>query len=156
ALEQAIGTAIEVVRRHNVVAGRQRLEQCVGGSKPRREADPVPPALEGSQVALERESGRVVGAGVLVALVPPERLLGVGRGLIDRHHNGAGGGIGLLAGVDCPGAEPRALRERGVAAHHSLAAMNWSMSKRVRMPTTEPLSRTSTAGLRLASSCVTR
>src|SRR5207244_2958499 len=56
-------------------------------------------ALERRDVALERFAGRVAGAGVLVAFVLPEALLDVGRGLIDRRHDGAGEGVGNVSGV---------------------------------------------------------
>ncbi len=44
---------------------------------------------------------------VLEALVLAERLLHVGRRLVDRRDDGAGRRIGLLAGVEADGAEPR-------------------------------------------------
>src|SRR5206468_3182178 len=110
---------------------------------------------ERGQVPLQGEARGVVRAGVLVALVMAERLLRIGRGLIDRHDDRAGGGVGLLPGVDGAGAEAGLGTQRRFAAHHSPPAMNCSMSKRVRIPITVPFSRTSTAGLREARRRVT-
>ena len=62
-------------------------------------------ALDRGDVGLERRARRVLRARVLVSLVPAELLLHVGRGLEDRRDDGAGGRIGLLAGVDADGGE---------------------------------------------------
>ena len=111
-----------------MVTGRERLEQGAGGREAGGEAEAVLAAFERSEVALEREARRVMRARVLVALILAERLLGVCRGLVDRHHHRAGGGIGILPGVDRAGSESGVGRQGRVAAHHSPPAMNWSMS----------------------------
>src|ERR687886_276565 len=47
-------------------------------------------------------AGGVAGAGVLVALVDADGLLGEGGGLVDRDDHGAGGRVGWLPGMNCP------------------------------------------------------
>src|SRR5439155_7875616 len=108
--------------------------------------------LERGEVAFERRPGDVVRAGVLEALVPAERLLRVRARLVDRGHDRARRGVGVLARVHGLGADPGLrLHDR----HDSPPTMNCSMSKRVRMPRTAPSLFTSTAELRDASSRVT-
>ena len=75
-------------------------------------------ALEHGEVLLERGAGRILRARVLVALVLAERLLDVGRGLVDRDGDGARRGIRLVARVDAVGREspwlaPHPIRPRG-------------------------------------------
>ena len=55
-----------------------------------------------------REAGGIVRSAVFEALVFPELVLHVGRGLVDRRDDRAGRGIRLLAGVEADGAETRA------------------------------------------------
>src|SRR5689334_2900518 len=62
-------------------------------------------AFERRDVPLECLARRVAGAGVLVALMLPEALLDVGRGLIDRRHDGAGEGVGDVSGVHGAGCQ---------------------------------------------------
>src|SRR5262245_47870118 len=114
------------------------------------------PAFEPGEVALERLPRRVVRARVLETFVVTERFLVIRRRLIDRLCHRAGRRIGRLAAMDRARAEAGLRTECGVAGHHSPPAMNCNMSKRVRMPDTAPLSRTSTAALREASRRVTR
>ena len=59
--------------------------------------------FEGCQISLQRVASGIAGTGVFEALVLTELLLDVGRGLEDRRHDGASGGIGLLARVDGAG-----------------------------------------------------
>ncbi len=64
----------------------------------------VPSALEAGQRLLQRGPGRVAGAGVVVATPGlTDHVLGVGRCLVDRYHDGTGQRIGLLAGMDGTG-----------------------------------------------------
>src|SRR5262249_27842325 len=57
-------------------------------------------AFEIGDAALECHARRVLGAGVIVALVHAGALLDVSGGGVDRHHDGAGRRVGLLPGVD--------------------------------------------------------
>jgi len=74
-------------------------------AEPGGEGDAVLGALERRQAGLERTAGRIRGARVVVALVLADRVLEVGRGLVDRHCQRAGRGIGLLPSVDRAGLE---------------------------------------------------
>src|SRR5262249_44160276 len=57
-------------------------------------------AFEIGDAALECHACRVLGAGVIVALVHAGTLLDIGGGCVDRHHDRAGRRVGLLPGVD--------------------------------------------------------
>src|SRR6185295_10492295 len=74
---------------------------------------------ERRQVVLQRGAGGVLAARVVVAVLEPGGvLLHVGRGAVDRRHDGAGARIGALAGVDGKGAEAHGTlrsREQGPA-----------------------------------------
>ena len=72
----------------------------------KREAGLAP--FERGDVGFDRGARRVLRAGVFVALVLAQGFLHVGGGLIDRGDDGAGRRVGLLAGVDADGVEPRA------------------------------------------------
>src|SRR4029450_11048858 len=67
-------------------------------------------AFEIGDAALERHARGILGAGVVVALVHARTLLNVSGGGIDRHHNGAGRGIGLLPRVDAARGEVKLVR----------------------------------------------
>src|SRR5207244_9705637 len=150
--DQPEGSSVRVLTAHHVVARRQRLDERVGRGEAGGEAQAVLRALEAGEVALERRARGVVRARVLEAFVLPQRLLGVGARLVDRSHDRAGRGVGLLPRVHRPGADARL----GVhVCHYSPPTMNCSMSKRVRIPRTAPSLFTSTAALRDASSRVT-
>ena len=58
--------------------------------------------LERGEALLERRPRRVPDPGVVVALVNSDRLLCKGGGLVDGRRHGAGGRVGLLAGMDRP------------------------------------------------------
>src|SRR5262245_24810592 len=134
-----------------MIAGRQGLGQGVEGGETRCEAEAMRSAFQRCQTAFERSSRQIMTARVLEATILAQRLLRIRGGLVDRHRDRPGGEIRLLAGMDRTGAEAGLVPQRGASAHHSPPATNWSMSKRVRMPITAPLSRTSTAGLRAPS-----
>ena len=83
-----------------MVAGAEEVEDGVGGRAARGEGDAMLAVLDRSDAGLKRVAGRILGARVLVALVDAGARLHIGRGLEDGRHDGAGGGIGLLASVD--------------------------------------------------------
>ena len=74
---------------------------------PDANANAALPAFDRREVGLERQARRVLRARVLEALVLAERVLHVGRGLIDRRDDRAGRGVGLLAGVQADRGESR-------------------------------------------------
>ena len=82
----------------HVEHGRARRE--AGGEGEARRA-----AFEIRDAALEGHAGRVLRAGVVVALVDAGALLRIGRGGVDRHHHRARGGIRRLACMDAAGGE---------------------------------------------------
>ena len=104
-LHQAVGAAVDVVTRHDVVTGAKQLERRVEGGEPGAEGEAERPALEARDVPLERLARGVLGAGVFVALVPAQPLLDIGGGLVDRRHDGAGHRVGPLARVHGAGGE---------------------------------------------------
>ena len=72
---------------------------------PLANANPCVPLLERSDVALERLAGGVLPPGVLVPFVLAERVLDVGRGQVDRRHDGARERVGPLTSVNGARAE---------------------------------------------------
>jgi hypothetical protein len=110
-VEEPERAAVGVLRDDDVVA---RLEQRADGADRRHargKREPRLAALDGRDVALEREARRILRARVLVALVHAELVLHVGRCLIDRRDDGAGRRIRFLTCVQADGAEARGLRK---------------------------------------------
>jgi hypothetical protein len=110
-LEQPDRSAIDVIGNHHVVAGLQERGDRIDrrharGKRKRRLA-----FLHRGDVAFERSASRILRAGVLVAFVFSERFLHVGRGLINRGDDGAGRGVGCLAGVQTDCTESRVWSE---------------------------------------------
>ena len=117
--ELVVAPAVEVGRRHDVVAGiEQRHEghrlggQLAGGGQ-RADA-----ALEAGHALLEHRRGRVhdprVDVPEAVEVEEVGRVVGVledvGRGLIERHGTRAGDRVDALAGVQRPGVEAEVAR----------------------------------------------
>jgi len=113
ALEEPVGAAIEIVHRGYVGAVIEELEHRRGGGEARGEGEALPSALEVGEAALVSHARRVLAARILVALVHARALLHVGRGRVDRRHDGAGRGIGALARVDRAGREAETVGLRG-------------------------------------------
>jgi len=65
----------------------------------------VTPTFERRDVALQHFPGGILGAGVLVPLVPSQPILDVRGGLVNRGHDGAGQGIGDCSRVHRAGGE---------------------------------------------------
>src|SRR6266581_9222378 len=79
------------------------LEALEGGrdrGQARGEGECRAASFEIGDAAFECHARRVLGAGVVVALVHSRALLKVSRGGVDRHHDGAGRGVRFLTGVD--------------------------------------------------------
>ena len=121
-VQQVVGAAVEGGGGDEVAAGlgdvhdRHRLGRLAGGDDEHRRAHRPPSRpgrSRGGQADLGNGLGGVHDAGVDVARLGEGEEVGgvfgvaelVGGGLIDRHRPGAGGGVGLLAGVDLPGFE---------------------------------------------------
>ena len=98
ALHEAMRAAVDIGAADDVVTRLEELEDRVERRETGTEGEAVAAALEARHVALECLAGRVLGPGVLVALVLPQAFLGVGRRLVDRRHDRAGHGVGYLAG----------------------------------------------------------
>ena len=106
--EQVPGAAVEVGRADHVVAGARDVLDRKGRSRlTRGERERADAAFERRDALLQHVVGRIHDARVDVAeLLEREQVGGVlgiaelvGRGLINRHSNGAGGRIGTPAGV---------------------------------------------------------
>jgi hypothetical protein len=106
-VEEPERAAVGVVRHDDVVAGLQHRGNRADGRHARREGEARLAGFDGREVAFERHARRILRAAVLVALVLAELFLHVGRRLVDRSDDGAGGGVGFLAGVEADGAETR-------------------------------------------------
>ena len=111
--EEAVRAAVHVLAGHDVIARLQHAEDGVGGGHAGGEAVAVLAALERGQVRFQRGARRVLRPRVLVALVPSELRLHVGRGLVDRDGDGAGLRLRLLAGVDAIGGKAISARLLG-------------------------------------------
>ena len=106
-LEEAIRPAVEIVAHDDVRAVVQQLERGGNGRQPGREGEGRLAVFQVGQAAFEGEAGGILRAAVIEALVDPRRLLHVGAADGDWHHDGAGGRVGRLAGMDRSGAERR-------------------------------------------------
>ena len=107
-VEQPEGAAVGVVGDDHVVARLEHRRDRADRGHARGEGEPFLAGLDRCEVALERHPRRVLRPGILVALVFTQRLLDVGRGLVDRRDDRTGRGVRLLAGVEANGAETRA------------------------------------------------
>ena len=105
------GPAVGIVGQEHVVAGAQQIAhqgrgRHPGGRRHRSAARSLGHTLQRGKRVLERGSGGVVGAGVLVTGVFSRGILGVGRCGVDGNHHRTGGRIRILARMDCPRLEP--------------------------------------------------
>ncbi len=98
--EEAMGAAVHVVGDDHALDGLDERHHGVGGRHAGRETVGVGAALEGAEVLFQGAPRGILGAGVFVALVLPDPFLDVRRGLEDRCHDRAGGGIRLLSGMN--------------------------------------------------------
>src|SRR5918999_1562442 len=78
-VEQSKRAAVRALATHDVVAGSKELHYRVQAGHAAGEGEAVPPPFEGRDVTLERLTGGVFAARVLVALVASHPLLDVGR-----------------------------------------------------------------------------
>ena len=115
-VQQAEGAAVQVGRRHHLVAGlEQPLEHGRGRGQAAGEGHAPFAAFEGRQTGFQGGAGGVAAAAVLVPLVLAGGGLGVGAGGVDGHHRRPGGRVGRLAGVDGPCAEAVGVGHRRVS-----------------------------------------
>ena len=125
-LEQAARAAIEVVDRDDMGALVEAFERRRNRRQAGRKGERGAAAFEIGDAALERHARGILGARVIVALVHARALLHVGRRGVDRHHDGAGGRIGLLSRMDAAGGEVESVR----SGHSSLAYCRHHARKR--------------------------
>ena len=112
----------ELVARHQQLLQHHDLRRVSRGNRQRRGA-----AFQRRNALFQHGGGRVADAGIDVAerLQPEQRggMVGIveheGRGLIDRRHPRAGGGIGLRAGMHGKGRKSRE------TVGHSLRPVRW-------------------------------
>ena len=97
---KTIDAAVDRLRNDGVIARTQEAKHGVDRGHSRGENVGRLPAFQTRHAALQRLAVRVVGARVVVALVLAQRLVHVGRGLIDRRDDGAGGRVRLLPDVN--------------------------------------------------------
>ena len=86
-----------------MVAGFYQAQGGVNGCHAGGECVAEARPFEGGEVPFQRQTRGVRGARVLEALVFSQAFLRVSRSLIDRNCYRAGGGVRLLAGVNCDG-----------------------------------------------------
>ena len=113
--EHAVDAAVHVVDRDDVVARRQQVHERRRRAEARRERPAVGGALERRDALLQRGARRVRDAGVVVSLVDTDRLLHVGRGLVDRRGESSRRRVRLLPLVDRPGLEVHARNDSSTA-----------------------------------------
>ena len=105
AFEQPEGAGVQIVACHHMLAVFHQVQDggrrhATGGE---REAEAT--AFELRQAAFVSRAGRVAGARVLVTFVDARRGLHIGGGEMQRHVDGAGGGVWRLRAVNRPGLE---------------------------------------------------
>ena len=107
--EQRVGGAVELRHRNDVAAHLGEIEHGVIERRlPGAHAQRVDAAFQRGDAALEHVGGRIADAAIAEALgfeiEQGGAVIGavelVGHGLIDRHRDGLGGRIGLVAAVD--------------------------------------------------------
>jgi hypothetical protein len=111
--EQTVRPAIEIVARDDMRAGVERIEHRCHAGEPGGESESARAAFEAGDASLQRRAGRIAAARVIVALVHAGARLHVGRRRIDRRHDRAGRGVGLLPGVNRARGEPLLCRGGG-------------------------------------------
>ena len=95
-VEIAIGAAVDVVADDDLLARVGELGDGRRRRRPRGEGEAVTAALECGDRAFEALAGRVLRSGVFVAAPgSADRILLVGRGLVDRRRDRAGQLVGL-------------------------------------------------------------
>ena len=99
-LEQAPGTAVQVVRGHDVAARIQQFQHCSGRRQPGSERESLHSAFEIGDAALECVTRRILRARIFVAGMHARRMLLEGGRRVDRRHHRAGRWDRGLTGVD--------------------------------------------------------
>ncbi|MCY1535541.1 hypothetical protein D9M68_709510 [compost metagenome] len=99
-VEEPEGAAIKVIAGKDVGTAVEQLQHRGDGREPGREGKGLGAALQVRDATLQGPARRVVGASVVQPLVHAGAVLGVGGVGVDRRHDGPGGGVRNLAGVD--------------------------------------------------------
>ncbi len=103
--DHPVDAAVDVVDSDDALARVDEVHDRRRRAEPEENAIPCSAPSSEARQRLERVARRVRDARVVVALVLADRLLHVGRGLVDRRDDRAGRRVGLLAGVDGSGLE---------------------------------------------------
>ena len=111
----AVGPAVHVGRQHQVIAGARVCSTVEVAAIPGEAQRPAPRRhpLQRGQARLQVRPGRVPGRAY-VALVPPHRLLGEGRRLVDRRDHRPRRRVGLGPDMHRPGLEVHALEAHAI------------------------------------------
>ena len=144
--EEPPAAAVEILHGDHMIAAVEELQRRRRRRHARGEGIAGGPALQIGDAALIGVAGRVLAAGILIALVLARALLDIGRGGVDRRHDGAGRGIGRLAGMDGAGGEAAAvaLFHDSPCGPQAMLRRRWfSRSMRVMSPRNSPPSTTS-------------
>ncbi|MND58802.1 hypothetical protein D3C80_499720 [compost metagenome] len=132
--KKAEGAAVQVVAGDNMSTGIQQFEDVGNGCEPRGKGERLGTALKVRDTTLQRPARRVVRTAVIQALVHARALLGIGGIGIDRRHQGPGGRVRALSGMDYAGGEA-AGRVGFIVLAHGKDLRRWlSMSTRVIRP----------------------
>ncbi len=116
--EHAVRAAVQVLLAHDVVAGREALEDRLDRGQAARERGAVAPALQRRDVRFQRLARRVLHTRVLVSAPRlAERVLHVRRRLVDGRHDCARCGVRRLPRVHRARAEP------GLAFRHGRSVL---------------------------------
>ena len=101
----AQAAAVQIVAGHRVVPGLHQANDRIHRPDAAGKRHPVLSRFQCRQVGFQGRAGGVARTGIYVSLVIARCRLDVGRGLIHRGHDGAGGGVGRLARVNGLGSE---------------------------------------------------
>ena len=103
--EEPVGSAVKVVGGNHLISRSQKAYNGIDSSQTAAEGQTEAPVFYGGQVAFQRRTGRIVRAGIFIALVLTWAGLRIGRCQIDGGHHCTEGGVGLLTAVYGLGAE---------------------------------------------------
>ena len=104
----------------------EQFQRGGDGRHPGGEGEGRLAVLQVGDATLEGEPRGILAPAVIEALVDARRLLRVRAADGNRRHDGAGGRVGRLAGVDRPRAERRSPRRPGrMRTAHTMLHGNW-------------------------------
>src|SRR5690606_16384268 len=104
-VEETVASAVDSLAGDDVIPAREKLRDSVEGRDAGGEGDAVKAVLERGDIALQRFAGGVLCAPVFVPEVSAQLRLNERGGLVDRRHDGAGGGVRTLTRMHGQGPE---------------------------------------------------